>query len=172
MKTKEKSKIQIKYARKQLIIIIILVIFAASLVLTLSRYVIDKQKNFFSRSGEFYFNSDKLSEENPAYALNNWSGQGTYAITINMNSKQNDLITATYDIDYNISCTYSNNVICSLSKTKRNYICKYKYRLFYYNHYTKYSISTGRYGNCQCICCGRQPISKNHKCSFHIGNCT
>jgi|GEM_PF-6435821 len=144
MKTKKKVKKPIKYIRKQFIIIAILIIFAASFAITFSRYVINRQKDFFSRSDEFYFNSDKLSENNPAYTLDNWSGQEPYTITINMNSKQNDLIAATYDISYSISCTSSNNVICGLSKSSRDYICQLKYRLFYNNSYSKYNAGNWR----------------------------
>ena len=51
------------------------------------------------------------------YQVDNWSGVDDYVITINMNSNNNNIEAATYDIGYNISYTCSDNAICQLSKT-------------------------------------------------------
>jgi len=74
--------------------------------------------NFFSKSSEFYFYSDKLAENNPTYQIDNWSGVDDYTIVINMSSKENNLLANSYDIAYDITYNSSDNVICQLSKTE------------------------------------------------------
>lgn len=111
-------KIRLKYHRKQLIIILIILICFVSVLTIFGRYIINNINNFFVRSKEFYFNSDKLKESQAVYQIDNWSGIDDYVITINMDSRKNNLEAATYDIGYNISYTCSNNAICQLSKTE------------------------------------------------------
>lgn len=108
----EKSK-----SVKKKVIVIFLVIFAITFVSVFGRYVLNRYNEFYSRTKEFYFNSDKLGEDTPVYQLENWSGIEPYTIIINMNSNDNNLISASYDISYNISYTSSDNVLCTLSKT-------------------------------------------------------
>lgn len=116
MRKNKEYNIQRKYAKKQLIIVFMLLIFAISSILILGRYVIENIRSFYSRSKEFYFYSDKLGETNPSYQIENWSGVDNYTITINMNSNKNNLLSASYDIEYDISYICSNNIICQLSK--------------------------------------------------------
>ncbi len=111
-------KIRKIYKRKQLTIILLILLCSISFVIIFGRYVTNTINNFFLRSKEFYFYSDKLSEENSVYQVDNWSGVDDYLITINMNSRENNIEAATYDIGYDISYTYSDNVICNVSKTK------------------------------------------------------
>lgn len=106
-----------KYIIKQLFIILILLICAITLVTTFGRYVLNSINDFFLRTKEFYFYSDKLSENSSYYQIDNWTGVDTYTITVNMNSRLNNLKAATYDIGYNISYTCSSNITCQLSKT-------------------------------------------------------
>lgn len=80
--------------------------------------MVNNIKDSFSRTKEFYFYSDKLGENFPTYQIENWSGVDDYTITINMNSNKNSLLSASYDIEYNISYIASDNIICSLSKTE------------------------------------------------------
>ena len=105
-----------KYNRKQLFIACIIIIYGVSLVTILGRYAIENVSGFFSKSNEFYFNSDKLDTNNPSYQIENWSGVDNYIITVNMNSNDNNLLSASYDINYNISYSCSSNIICQLSK--------------------------------------------------------
>ena len=107
-----------KYKRKQLLIILIVLIALISLVVIFGRYVTNSINNYFLRSSEFYFESDKLSENGTTLQVDNWSGVDDYTITINMNSRKNNIETATYDIPYSISYSCSDNVICNLSKTE------------------------------------------------------
>lgn len=116
-KVKEYKKIK-KYKREQLIIIGLLCICFISFVSVLARYVTNSINNYYVKTREFYFNSDKLQEKSANYQIDNWSGVDDYVITINMDSIDNNLLYTTYDIDYEISYICSNNIICQLSKQK------------------------------------------------------
>ena len=109
---------KLKYKRKQLFILLILLMFIISFVVVLARYVTNNVSDFFLRSKEFYFYSDKLEENTAVYQIDNWSGVDEYPIIINMNSRLNNLKATTYDIGYNITynCT-TDNAICQLSKS-------------------------------------------------------
>lgn len=107
-----------KYKREQIFIILLIILSLISFVTVFGRYVTNSVNNFFVRSREFYFNSDKLSENNSVYQVNNWSGVEDYVIIINMNSNNNNIEVATYDIGYDITYKCSDNAICQLSKTQ------------------------------------------------------
>lgn len=106
-----------KYLRRQIIILISLVICILSFVVIFGRYLTNNINNFFVKSEEFYFYSDKLSENTSIYEIDNWSGVDDYVITINMNSTKNNIEAATYDIGYSVSYECTDNAICTLSKT-------------------------------------------------------
>lgn len=106
-----------KYKRKQLKILIILLPILLSLVVIFARYVTESINNFFLKSQEFYFESDKLSEDGTVLQIDNWSGVDDYTLTINMDSRKNNIEVATYDIPYDIKYSCSDNAICQLSKT-------------------------------------------------------
>lgn len=105
------------YNKKQIILLLAIILCSISFVIVFGRYVTNSVNNFFLRSKEFYFFSDKLSEKRDIFQIENWSGVDDYTITINMNSRKNNLEAATYDIGYDISYTCSANAICQLSKT-------------------------------------------------------
>ena len=115
-KTLEYSGLLNKYKKKQLLIILVVLLALISLVVVFGRYITDNINNYFLRSGEFYFESDKLSEEGTTLQVDNWSGVDDYTITINMNSRKNNIEKATYDISYDINYSSTDNVICNLSK--------------------------------------------------------
>ena len=103
---------------KRKIILICVLVVVLSFASVLAKYVLDKYNDFYTKSKEFYFSSDKLSENNPTYKIENWLGTDNYIININMSSWQNDLLHTPYNIDYSISCTnVSDEVICQLTKT-------------------------------------------------------
>lgn len=112
------EKIQTKsiYKKKQMLIILVIVVALISLVAIFGRYITNNINNFFQRSSEFYFESDKLSESGTTLQVDNWSGVDDYIITVNMNSRKNNIEVATYDIPYEISYSASDNIICNLSK--------------------------------------------------------
>ncbi len=105
---------------KQIIIIIGILLCLSSLVIIFGRYVTNSINNFFIRSKKFYFYSDKLTEKNPTFQVENWSGVEAYTITVNMNSRKNNIEAAAIDISYDIKYKCSTNAICQLSKESRN----------------------------------------------------
>ncbi len=111
-----KKKSTKKKKNKRIFLMIMLVIFIF-ITTVFGRYITSSIHDFFLRSKEFYFYSDKLKEEGANYQVENWSGVDRYEIVINMNSRSNNLNVTSYDIDYDISYTYSDNVICDISKT-------------------------------------------------------
>ena len=111
-------KIKNKYKKKQMLIVIAILICLISFVVIFGRYLTNNVKDFFVRSKEFYFNSDKLSENMSVYQIDNWSGVDDYSIIINMNSSENNLKVSSYDIGYNVSYQCTDNAICQLSKTE------------------------------------------------------
>ena len=88
-----------------IIITLMKIIIPASV--TFSRYVYSKVRSYYLNSKEFYFNSDKLSVDTAYFEANNWSGVNPYDITINMNSRKNNLEKSSVNIDYKISFEYS-----------------------------------------------------------------
>ena len=108
----------IKYKKNQIIIAILIALSLLSFMIIFGRYLTSNVSNFFVRSKEFYFFSDKLSEDTSIYQVDNWSGVDDYTVTINMNSRLNNIESATYDIGYDISYTCTDNAICQLSKTQ------------------------------------------------------
>lgn len=106
-----------KYKTKQLVIIIVIILCCLSIVAILAQYIFNTLNDFFLRSKEFYFYSDKLKENELYYQVDNWSGVDDYTITVNMNSSDNNLKFTSYDINYSISYECSSNVVCQLSKT-------------------------------------------------------
>ena len=77
--------------KKQILIIIAILLCTTSLVVVLGRYVTNSINSFFIRSKEFYFFSDKLTEKNSIFQVENWSGVDNYVITVNMNSRKNNI---------------------------------------------------------------------------------
>ena len=106
------------YRKKQILIILAILLCSISFVIVFGRYVTNNVNNFFLRSKEFYFYSDKLSEKRDVFQVDNWSGVDDYPILINMNSRKNNIQVASYDIAYDIKYTCTSNAICQLSKTE------------------------------------------------------
>ena len=102
---------------KRIIILLIIFIIIACVITVFGKYATSSIQDFFFRSKEFYFYSDKLKAEGAEYQVENWSGVDNYEITINMNSRSNNLKVTPYDIDYDITYSYSDNIICDISKT-------------------------------------------------------
>lgn len=106
------------YKIKQISIMLLLLIIIISLVIVFARYITNTVNNYFLRSKEFYFESDKLSEKGTILQVDNWSGVDDYLITINLNSRKNNIEVATYDIAYDVQYNCSDNIICNISKTE------------------------------------------------------
>lgn len=116
---KKTKRQKIKFIKKQIILLVLLFIFLLPFSVNFGRYAINSLNEFFNRSKEFYFYADKLGENYPRFLIDNWSGVDDYTITIYMNSRKNNILGASYDIPYNISCECTtNNAICTLSNTE------------------------------------------------------
>ena len=124
----KKIRTRSKYQKKQILIVFIIGIVLISLVVIFARYITESVNQYFLRSKEFYFESDKLSEEGTTLQVDNWSGVDDYTITINMNSRKNNIEAATYDISYDIQYSCTDNAICHLNKTEVREIAS-KYNL-------------------------------------------
>ena len=110
MSARKKTRIRKKNnGIRKLILFIILIFIIIALMkiiipasVTFSRYVYSKVRSYFLNSKEFYFNSDKLAEDTAYFEASNWSGVDSYDITINLNSRKNNLEKSNVDIDYRI----------------------------------------------------------------------
>lgn len=111
MKKSRKRKINHKN-----IIIISSFLILFFLTITYGRYIYRGIRNYYLSTKNFYFNSDKLTEDMSYYQLDNWSGVEPVTITINMDSKKNNIVASTDNIEYSIDFTCSSNVTCVSSK--------------------------------------------------------
>ncbi len=112
---KNKTRIRRKNGgiKKMLFLLLLLFITIYMLVkvivpgsVTLSRYVYKSIRNYYLNSKEFYFNSDKLSQNVAHFESDNWSGVEEYRVTVNMNSRKNINEVSKVDINYNIEYEY------------------------------------------------------------------
>ena len=86
-------------------------------LINLGRYVKKIIDNHLLKTQEFYFNSDKLTEDIKQFEISYWNGTSSYDINIQMDSLDNDLKGTDIDIDYTITCEASTGALCDLSKT-------------------------------------------------------
>ena len=105
---------KIKINKKRVIIFSVLLL--TFVTATYGRYIYNGIKNYYLNSKKFYFNSDKLSEDNAYYQLDNWSGVEPVTVTFNMNSKKNNILSSPLNIEYDIEYTCSSNVTCTSTK--------------------------------------------------------
>jgi len=110
-----------KKRKRNKVLVIILIVFASVLVLflfkpSLARYIYNGIKNYYYETQRFYFNCDKLDENNAIFQLDNWDGVNSFDVTYNMNSFKNNFIAAESDISYNITYSCSSNVTCTINK--------------------------------------------------------
>ena len=86
-------------------------------LINLGRYVKKIIDNHLFKTQEFYFNSDKLTEDIKPFEISYWNGTSSYDINIQMDSLDNDLKGTDIDIDYSITCEVDGAATCQLSKT-------------------------------------------------------
>lgn len=79
------------------------------------RYVKNIIDNYLSKTQEFYFNSNKLTEDGKKFVINYWSGTDDYDVNIELNSLANDLKGVDIDIKYDLSCTASEGATCTIN---------------------------------------------------------
>ncbi|MDD3453841.1 MAG: hypothetical protein PHN42_06185 [Bacilli bacterium] len=105
-------------SRKKILIIITTSTFLLVILYNTSfgRYILNKVNDYILQSKKFYFNSTVLSPSNKTYSITNWDGVNSYTLTIDVNSKKNELISTDGDIEYDINVSCPTSVMCSLSK--------------------------------------------------------
>ena len=101
--------------KKKLLLITLLILVLLPLGITFGRYVSEMVKNFLLSANNFFFNSDKLVENGITYSINNWGGTSNIEIQFQLNNHKNNILTSDIDIEYSISSSCTEGVICSLS---------------------------------------------------------
>ena len=117
---KNRKKNRKKLNKKTKYIIILISIFAVlfTLIATFGRYVYNMYHNYILETKGFYFNSSVMSINDSKHSINNWDGVNGYPLTIDVNSKKNELLSTDVDISYEISVECSENIRCVLNKTE------------------------------------------------------
>ena len=114
MRERKKTRIRRKnMGIKKLILFLILIFIIIQIIrvvvpasVTFSRYVYSVIRSYYLSSKEFYFRSDKLNNTTAYFEADNWSGVDAYEITVNMNSRKNNIEVSKDDIEYDISYDY------------------------------------------------------------------
>ena len=101
---------------RHLALFIIFIIFAGFGVFTFAKFISVKYHNYFLDSKHFYFTSNRLTDNNALYRVNNWSGVGSFTISFDLRSLKNSYVYTDYDIPYTTSATCPANVICQVDK--------------------------------------------------------
>lgn len=83
-----------------IVIILIIVSYFSS---SFGRYALNFVNDFYLRSKEFYFYSNKMLATGKTVTINDWPGTDDYYISVEMNSRENNLLVARNDITYTIS---------------------------------------------------------------------
>lgn len=107
-------KNQLKKKKLLLSLIVLVIIFPISLAL--SRFVNKLTTNYYLETQKFYFYSDKLTDDNAKYTLENWSGVENLSMDIQLESRKNQYEVAETDISYNVTYTCEEGVKCSITK--------------------------------------------------------
>lgn len=115
-----------KLSRFKIIIIVIALVTVSLLILkpSFARYVYYGIKNYYYESQHFYFNCNKLEEEEAILQVDNWDGVNSFDIDYDLNSYKNNYIFAPTAISYNITkhrCIGSNtrvqnSISCTITK--------------------------------------------------------
>ena len=95
---------------------LIFILFAGFGIFTFAKFVSVKYHNYFLDSKHFYFTSNRLTDNNALYRVNNWSGVGSFTISFDLLSLKNSYVYTDYDIPYTTSATCPNDVICQVDK--------------------------------------------------------
>lgn len=104
------------FKNRKLLLYIIALIIMFPFSLTMSRYINKLTTNYYLETQKFYFNSDKLTEDNNTYTIENWSGVENISMDIQLESRKNQYEAAETDVNYVISYTCEDTVTCSISK--------------------------------------------------------
>lgn len=107
-----------KILKKRNLFILTILALISLVGVSYGRFIYNGIRNYYLSTKNFYFNSDKLSENLKRYQIDNWSGVESVPIDIYMNSRKNNKVSANENIDYTIEYSCSSNVVCSIDKTE------------------------------------------------------
>ena len=97
--------------------IVIALLIVSYVTSSFGRYALNCVNDFYLRSKEFYFYSNKLLSTGKVVTINDWPGTNDYNISVEMNSRENNILVARDDITYTISYkNVSNDIEVNLSK--------------------------------------------------------
>lgn len=103
---------------KLLIILFLMIIFAATATFTLGKYAYNNAWNYYLSSKGFYFESDLLNINTKKNSILKWDGSD---INFQIKNSQNDKTISEYDISYRITCEIlgeeASYINCSLNGT-------------------------------------------------------
>ena len=110
-----------KISRFKLIIIIssLVIVFLFLFKPSWARYVYNGIKNYYYESQDFYFSSNKLSENGTTLQLDNWDGVTDFSIEYKLNSYKNNSVASRSNITYTVTkhrCVTVADVSCTITK--------------------------------------------------------
>lgn len=112
----KQTKNKIKVTKVSFVVLLVLLGCLLFFGTSLSRFIYNGVKNYYFESQNFYFNCDKLAENEAIFQLDNWDGVTSFEITFNMNSFKNNLVSAKSNIEYDIEYECSSKATCTISK--------------------------------------------------------
>ncbi len=107
--------------KKIKIVLLLCIFFLLTILLynsSFGRYIYNSLNNSILESQNFYFKSTVLTLNGANYGISNWDGVNAYTITVDVNSKKNELTSTKTDISYDIKVECPSSVICTTSKSK------------------------------------------------------
>ncbi len=152
-----------------LLFLILLLLFILFLQSSLARYIYSSIHNFILESQGFYFSSSILKKNGASYSISNWDGVNNYSLTIDVNSKKNDLIWTKSDIQYQINVICPDYVECSTDKSDGIIYQSKKVDSFIVNIHPKSTINDGQVIDVEVEAISSFPYQKKLSAKYKIG---
>lgn len=106
----------VKEHKKLSIIVLGCLMFFVLFTAAFGRYIYNFIGNYILETKGFYFNSSMLNVNTKEIKINNWDGVNSYSVTVDLNNMKNSLVHTEADIEYDVSISCSDKVICTTSK--------------------------------------------------------
>ena len=109
-----------EFIRKHKTLSKIVLLFLVILLLggvTYGRYIKNIIDEYILETKAFYFNSSILTVNGKNLSISNWDGVNSYTLTIDLNNRKSATKYTTTDIEYNISVSCPDTVVCTLNKS-------------------------------------------------------
>ena len=104
------------WKKYKIVAISFLILLLSHGIYTFSKYIIEEFHSYYTNSKHFYFTSNILTKDNNLYQVNNWIGMGSFTISYDLLSRQNEYVYTDYDIPYETSFVCPSDVVCSIDK--------------------------------------------------------